>query len=213
MRWRGQRACPSLSARVHLGPAWKRPNGLLALAISESTLAAPPDACAPALPRHLPSINAGVWFYAPASNAPTLYKHASVGHILPQALIFHSPPPPPPAQHHRSNGRWHRLEGRAPRAASRPWPWAWESPEPRPTRKEQRKKPESATSVAIANIIARVRRHRRLRLRVRRHHPLVHELGQAAPAPEVLLDRRGVRAPPCPLVRVRWRGRACGRRR
>jgi hypothetical protein len=205
MRRLGQPACPSLSARVHIGPAWKRPNGLVPRAINGITLAGPPDACAPTLPRRLSSINVGVSFYAPASNVLALYKHASAGHFLPQALIFHSTPPPP-AQHHRSNGRWHRLERRAPRTASGPWAWAWERPQPRPTRKEQQERPESATSVAT-----RERRHRPLRLRVRGHRLLGHELGQVAPALEVHLNHRWDRAPPCTPTRVRWHDRAVAR--
>jgi hypothetical protein len=49
MHWCGQRACPPVSARVHLGPTGKRPNSLLPLAINGNTLAAPLDACAPTL--------------------------------------------------------------------------------------------------------------------------------------------------------------------
>jgi hypothetical protein len=85
------------------------------------TMAAPPDACAHALaaPRRLPSINADISFYALASNDQTPYKQASGSHFLPHILSSSFPHHHHHQhKHHRSNGRRHRLEGRATQTAS-----------------------------------------------------------------------------------------------
>jgi hypothetical protein len=100
MRRCGQRAYPPMSARVQFGLAWKRPNGLPPLAIvlwpRRPTPALLLWSCHPTLAlllwsrhptptrllwsRRPTSINAGVSFYAPASNALTIYTQANAGH-------------------------------------------------------------------------------------------------------------------------------------
>jgi hypothetical protein len=142
---RSNELCPPMFVRVHLGPAWKRPNGLPPPTINGSTLAtdrrlrsysgraarrmrsySSHATCRPSMSvfrstRRHPMLRPFM-----SRQTPTIF--------LPLARIFHCPPPLP-TQHHRSHGRRHKLEGRAPRMASGLWPWAWERPQLRPMRK------------------------------------------------------------------------------